>query len=62
MSNQAVILPKPPGNYKKFQGRNPEIISLQFWDKLIFQKDIIKLTDLYLLIVSSMTDPNRVMV
>ena len=31
---------KPPGSYKKFQGRNPEIISLLFWDKLIFHKDI----------------------
>ena len=39
---------KPPGSYKKFQGRNPEIISLVFWKKLIFHKDIIKLTDLYL--------------
>ena len=37
---------KPPGSYKKFQGRNPEIISLLFWDKLIFHKDIIKSTDL----------------
>ena len=27
---------KPPGSYKKFQGRNPEIISLVFWMKLIF--------------------------
>jgi hypothetical protein len=24
---------KPPGRYKKFQGRNPEIISLVFWKK-----------------------------
>ena len=37
---------KPPGSYKKSQGRNPEIISLVFWEKLIFHKDIIKLTDL----------------
>ena len=37
---------KPPGSYKKFQGRNPEIISLLFWDKLIFHKDIVKLSDL----------------
>ena len=37
---------KPPGRYKKFQGRNPEIISLVFWKKLSFHKDIIKLTDL----------------
>jgi hypothetical protein len=37
---------KPPGSYKKIQGRNPEIISLLFWDKLIFHKDIIKSTDL----------------
>ena len=38
---------KPPRSYKKFQGRNPEIISLLFWDKLIFHKDIIKSSDLY---------------
>ena len=37
---------KPQGSYKKFQGRNPEIISLLFREKLIFHKDIIKLTDL----------------
>ena len=37
---------KPPGSYKKFQGRNPEIISLVFWMKLSFHKDILKLTDL----------------
>ena len=37
---------KPPGSYKKFQGRNPEIFSLVFWMKLIFHKDILKLTDL----------------
>ena len=36
---------KPPGSYKKFQGRNPEIILLVFWDKLIFHKDIIESTD-----------------
>ena len=30
----------PPGSCKKFQGRNPETISLLFWDKLIFHKDI----------------------
>jgi hypothetical protein len=36
---------KPPGSYKKFQGRNPEIISLVFWEKLIFHMDIIKLID-----------------
>jgi hypothetical protein len=24
---------KPPGRYKKFQGRNPEIISWVFWEK-----------------------------
>ena len=36
----------PPGRYKKYQGRNPEIISLVFWKKLSFDKDIIKLTDL----------------
>ena len=34
---------KPPGSYKKFQGRIPEI----FWMKLIFHQDILKLTDLY---------------
>ena len=27
---------KPPGSHKKFQGRNPEIILLVFWMKLIF--------------------------
>ena len=37
-----------PGKVQKFQGRNPEIISLVFWKKLSFDKDIIKLTDLYL--------------
>jgi hypothetical protein len=37
---------KPPGSCKKIQGRNPEIISLVFWMKLSFHKDIIKLTDL----------------
>jgi hypothetical protein len=35
-----------PRKLQKIQGRNPEIISLLFWDKLIFHKDIIKLTDL----------------
>ena len=35
-----------PGSYKKFQGRIPEIFSLVFWMKLIFHKDILKLTDL----------------
>ena len=38
---------KPPGSYKKFQDKNPEIISLLFWDKLVFHKDIMKSTDLY---------------
>ena len=38
---------KPPGRYIKFQGRNPEIISLVFWKKFWHQKDILKLTDLY---------------
>ena len=38
---------KPPGSYKKFQGRNPEIFLLLFWEKLIFHKVIIKLSDLY---------------
>ena len=33
---------KPQGSYKKFQGRNPEIISFVFWKKLSL------LTDLYL--------------
>jgi hypothetical protein len=37
---------KPPGRYKTFQGRNPEIILLVFWKKLSVHKDIIKLTDL----------------
>jgi hypothetical protein len=38
---------KTPGRYKKFQGRNPEIISLVFWKKLSYHMDILKLTDLY---------------
>jgi hypothetical protein len=42
---------KPPGSYKKIQGRNPEIISLLFWDKLLFHKDIIKLSDLQMNII-----------
>ena len=37
---------KPPGRYKKFQGRNTEIIPLVFWKKFWHQKDILKLTDL----------------
>ena len=37
---------KPPGSYKKFQGRIPEIFPMVFWMKLIFHKDILKLTDL----------------
>ena len=37
---------KPPGSYKKFQGRNRAIISLVFWKKFSDQKDILKLTDL----------------
>ena len=37
---------KPPGSYKKTQGRNPEIISLVFLSKQYYQKDILKLTDL----------------
>ena len=36
----------PLGRYKKFQGRIPEIFLLVFWMKLIFYKDILKLTDL----------------
>ena len=53
-----ILLTKSPGSPKsfqeaprklqKFQGRNPEIISLVFCKKLIFHKYIIKLTDLYL--------------
>ena len=39
-----MLLTKSPGSYKKFQGRNSEIISLVFWLKLLFHKDIIKLT------------------
>ena len=31
---------KPPESYKKFQGRNPEIFSLVFWMKLIFQEKL----------------------
>ena len=38
---------KHPESYKKSQGRNPGNILLVFWKKLSFQKDIIKLTDLY---------------
>ena len=38
---------KPPGRYKKFQGRNSEIISLIILSKRWNQKDILKLTDLY---------------
>ena len=37
---------KPPGSYKKTQGRNPELISLVFLSKRWNQKDILKLTDL----------------
>ena len=36
----------PQEGTKKFQGRNPEIILLVFWKKLLFHKDILKLTDL----------------
>ena len=39
---------KPPGRYKKFQGRNSEIISLVILSKRWNQRDILKLTDLYL--------------
>ena len=35
---------KPLGSYKKYQGRNPEIISLLFLEKLNLHKDIIKST------------------
>ena len=38
---------KPPRSYKKFQGRNPEIISLVILSKQWNQRDILKLTDLY---------------
>ena len=38
---------KPPGRYKKFQGRNSEIISLVILSKRWNQRDILKLTDLY---------------
>ena len=41
---------KPPGSCKKIQGRIQEIISLVFWKKFLHQKDILKLTDLYLLL------------
>ena len=44
-----ILLTKSPGSYKKFQGRIPEIFLLVFWMKLIFHKDILKLTDLYVL-------------
>ena len=37
---------KPPGRYKKFQGRNSEIISLVILSKRWNQRDILKLTDL----------------
>ena len=37
-----------PRKLQKIQGRIPEIFSLVFWMKLIFHKDILKLTDLYL--------------
>ena len=39
---------KPPGRYKKFQGRISETISLVILSKRWHQKDILKLTDLYL--------------
>ena len=49
-----ILLTKSPGSPKsfqeaprklqKFQGRNPEIFSLVSWMKLIFHKDILKLT------------------
>ena len=34
---------KPPGRYKKFQGRNSEIISLVILSKRLNQRDILKL-------------------
>ena len=46
---------KPPGSYKKTQGRSPEIISLVFLSKRWNQKDILKLTDLYFASVFSIT-------
>ena len=41
-----IVSRKPQGGYKKFQGRNPEIISLVYQEKISFHKDIIKSTDL----------------
>ena len=38
---------KPPGRYKKFQGRNSEIILLVILSKRWNQRDILKSTDLY---------------
>ena len=37
---------RPKEATKKFEGRNPEIISLVFWKKFSDQKDTLKLTDL----------------
>ena len=38
---------RKPKKASRKQQKNPEIISLLFWDKLILHKDIIKSTDLY---------------
>ena len=50
ISKEAYRSPKSfqeaPRKVQKFQDRNIEIISLVFWKKLSFHKDIIKLTDL----------------
>ena len=37
---------KPPGSYKKFQGRNPYNIFVAIWVQTMTPKDISKLTDL----------------
>ena len=42
---------KPAGRYKKFQGRIQDIISFVFWKKFSHQKDILKLTDLYMVVL-----------
>ena len=46
---------KPKGSYKKLKGRNPERISLVFWEKLIFHKDVIKLTNLLKKVQTNLT-------
>ena len=47
---------KPAGSYKS-EIRNPEIIMLLFWEKLIFHKDIIKLSDLQQIILHQKLSP-----